>query len=147
MIGLRFSADQLALLDGEAELGELIAAELVDQVVPPARRVRLPAPADPDRGLRNTGLKSDRVALHRRLATAMNDATLSLDENAVGIAERQAADDLRAAFGWHMRAGGMGAIPRYQGPRERARGSPRPGCPPMTRAGRGCASPRGLCCA
>src|SRR5277367_540989 len=32
VIGLRFVAEQLALLDGEAELDELIAAELVDQV-------------------------------------------------------------------------------------------------------------------
>ncbi len=35
VIGLRFSAEQLALLEGEAELGELIAAELVDQVRSP----------------------------------------------------------------------------------------------------------------
>jgi adenylate cyclase len=107
VIGLRFDAEQLALLDGEAELRELIAAELVDQVrfTPQAEYafhhplIRTVAYA--------TQLKSDRVELHRRLATAIERRHPdSLDENAALIAEHfEAADDLRAAFGWHMRAG------------------------------------------
>ena len=52
-------------------------------------------------------LKSDRAELHRRLAAAIEarDAA-SVDENAALIAEHlEAAGDLHAAFGWHMRAG------------------------------------------
>ena len=107
VIGLRFSAEQLALLDREAEMGELIAAELVDQVRftqhaeyafhhPLIRTVAY-----------ETQLKSDRIELHRRLATALaQHHPDSLDEYAALIAEHfEAADDLRAAFGWHMRAG------------------------------------------
>jgi adenylate cyclase len=107
VIGLRFGAEQLALLDGEAQIRELIAAELVDQVRftahaeyafhhPLIRTVAY-----------ETQLKSDRVELHRRLATAIEQRHPdSLEENAALIAEHfEAADDLRAAFGWHMRAG------------------------------------------
>ena len=52
-------------------------------------------------------LKSDRAQLHRRLAAAIEHRDpASADENAALIAEHlEAADDLRAAFGWHMRAG------------------------------------------
>jgi adenylate cyclase len=107
VIGLRFSAEQLALLDGAAEMGELIAAELVDQVrfTPHAEYafhhalIRTVA--------YETQLKSDRVELHRRLAAAIAQRHPdSLEENAALIAEHfEAAGDLRAAFGWHMRAG------------------------------------------
>ncbi len=107
VIGLRFGAEQLALLDGEAELGELIAAELVDQVrFTPHAEYAFHHPL-----IRTVAyeaqLKSDRVELHRRLATAIEQRHPdSLDENAALIAEHfEAADDLRAAFGWHMRAG------------------------------------------
>jgi hypothetical protein len=51
-------------------------------------------------------LKSDRAELHRRLATAIEsrDPT-GAEENAALIAEHlEAAGDLHAAFGWHMRA-------------------------------------------
>ena len=51
-------------------------------------------------------LKSDRAELHRRLAAAIEarDPT-SADENAALIAEHlEAAGDLHAAYGWHMRA-------------------------------------------
>ncbi|MGO9286852.1 MAG: ATP-binding protein [Mycobacterium sp.] len=107
VIGLRFGAEQLALLDGEAELGELIAAELVDQVrFTPHAEYAFHHPL-----IRTVAyeaqLKSDRVELHRRLATAIEQRHPdSLDEKAALIAEHfEAADDLRAAFGWHMRAG------------------------------------------
>jgi adenylate cyclase len=50
-------------------------------------------------------LKSERAVLHRRLAAAL-EAQGSAEENAALIAEHlEAAGDLRAAFGWHMRAG------------------------------------------
>ncbi len=107
VIGLRFGAEQLALLDGGAELGELIAAELVDQVrFTPHAEYAFHHPL-----IRTvtyeTQLKSDRVELHRRLATAIEQRHPdSLDENAALIAEHvEVAGDLRAAFGWHMRAG------------------------------------------
>ena len=51
-------------------------------------------------------LKSDRAQLHRRLAAAIEQHDLgSADENAALIAEHlEAAGDLHAAYGWHMRA-------------------------------------------
>ncbi len=51
-------------------------------------------------------LKSDRAELHRRLAAAIEVRDpASADENAALIAEHlEAAGDLHAAFGWHMRA-------------------------------------------
>ena len=107
VIGLRFGAEQLALLDGEAEVGELIAAELVDQVrFTPHAEYAFHHPLIRTVAYQ-TQLKSDRVELHRRLATAIAQRHPdSLEENAALIAEHfEAADDLRAAFGWHMRAG------------------------------------------
>ena len=107
VIGLRFGAEQLALLDDEAEIGELIAAELVDQVrFTPHAEYAFHHPVIRTVAY-ETQLKSDRAELHRRLATAIEQRHPdSLDENAALIAEHfEAADDLRAAFGWHMRAG------------------------------------------
>ena len=107
VIGLRFDAEQLALLAGEAEMGELIAAELVDQVrFTPHAEYAFHHPLIRTVAY-ETQLKSDRVELHRRLATAIEQRHPdSLEENAALIAEHfEAADDLRAAFGWHMRAG------------------------------------------
>jgi len=107
VIGLRFGADQLALLDGEAEVGELIAAELVDQVgFTPHAEYAFHHPLIRAVAY-ETQLKSDRAELHRRLATAIERRYPdSLEENAALIAEHfEAADDLCAAFGWHMRAG------------------------------------------
>ena len=51
-------------------------------------------------------LKSDRAELHRRLAAAIESRDpASADENAALIAEHlEAAGDLHAAYGWHMRA-------------------------------------------
>jgi adenylate cyclase len=107
VIGLRFGAEQLALLGGEAEMGELIAAELVDQVrFTPHAEYAFHHPLIRTVAY-ETQLKSDRVELHRRLATAIEHRHPdSLEENAALIAEHfEAAGDLRAAFGWHMRAG------------------------------------------
>ncbi len=51
-------------------------------------------------------LKSDRADLHRRVAAAIEAGDPgSADENAAFIAEHlEAAGDLHAAYGWHMRA-------------------------------------------
>ena len=51
-------------------------------------------------------LKSDRAELHRRLAAAIEQRDPdSVEENAALIAEHlEAAGDLHAAYGWHMRA-------------------------------------------
>ena len=51
-------------------------------------------------------LKSDRAQLHRRLAAAIEGRDpASAEENAALIAEHlEAAGDLHAAYGWHMRA-------------------------------------------
>ena len=53
-------------------------------------------------------LKSDRAELHRRLAAAIEGGEPeSAEENAALIAEHlEAAGELHAAYGWHMRAGG-----------------------------------------
>ena len=52
-------------------------------------------------------LKSDRAQWHRRLATAIQEyAPGSVEENTALIAEHlEAAGELHAAYGWHMRAG------------------------------------------
>ena len=107
VIGLRFGAEQLALLDGTADLNELIAAELIDQVrFTPHAEYAFHHPLIRTVAY-ETQLKSDRTELHRRVATAIEQRHPdSLEENAALIAEHfEAADDPRAAFGWHMRAG------------------------------------------
>lgn len=52
-------------------------------------------------------LRSDRAEWHRRLAAAVETTSPEVaDQNAALIAEHlEAAGDLHAAFGWHMRAG------------------------------------------
>jgi hypothetical protein len=52
-------------------------------------------------------LKSDRAQRHRRLAAIIESGSPeSVDQNAALIAEHlEAADELPAAYGWHMRAG------------------------------------------
>ena len=51
-------------------------------------------------------LKSDRAELHRRVAAAIESRDpAAAEENAALIAEHlEAAGDLHAAYGWHMRA-------------------------------------------
>ncbi|MGO9352133.1 MAG: ATP-binding protein [Mycobacterium sp.] len=104
--GSRFSRELLASLEVEPVLDELIAAQLVDQVrfTPRAEYafrhplIRMVA--------YESQLKADRARLHRRLAAAIEAAEPeSADQNAALIAEHlQAAGDLHAAYGWHMRA-------------------------------------------
>jgi class 3 adenylate cyclase len=107
VIGARFGAELLAALGIDALLDELVRAELIDQVrfTPSAeyafRHPLIRAVAY------ESQLKSDRAHWHKRLAAAIQErAPGSVEENAALIAEHlQAAGDLRAAYGWHMRAG------------------------------------------
>ena len=84
----------------------LVAAELIDQV----RFTRQPEYVFHHPLIRTVAyesqLKSDRAELHRRVAAAIEARDpASADENAALIAEHlEAAGDLHAAYGWHMRA-------------------------------------------
>ena len=111
VVGTRFDADLLSALNVEPVFTDLLAAQLIDQVSftdspefvfhhPLIRAVAYEAQ-----------LKSDRADLHRRVAASIEQRNAgSLDENAALIAEHaEAAGDLHAAYGWHMRAGGWSA--------------------------------------
>ena len=106
VIGSRFSLDLLETLGIEPILEDLVVAELVDQV----RFTRGPEYVFHHPLIRTVAygsqLKSDRAELHRRVAAAIesHDPESAL-ENAALIAEHlEAAGDLHAAYGWHMRA-------------------------------------------
>src|SRR6185312_9055996 len=105
VIGSRFSLDLLTSLGVEPAVAELVAAELIDQV----RFTGQPEYVFHHPLIRTVAyeaqLKSHRAELHRRLAAAIQERDPdSLDENAALIAEHlQAANDGRAAYGWHMR--------------------------------------------
>ncbi|MBV8177217.1 MAG: AAA family ATPase [Mycobacterium sp.] len=106
VIGSRFSPDLLASLGIEPVLDELVEAELVDQV-----RFTGGAEYGFHHPLIRTvcyesQLKSDRTQMHRRLAATIEARQPeSVEANAALIAEHlEAAGDLRAAYGWHMRA-------------------------------------------
>ncbi|WP_118914174.1 ATP-binding protein [Mycobacterium shigaense] len=105
VIGLRFDADILTTLGGEADVSALLDAEVVDQVR---------FGSHPEYAFRHpliravayeSQLKSDRSQLHRRLAEAIETTQTSAEGNAALIAEHlEAAGDARGAFTWHMRA-------------------------------------------
>ena len=106
VIGSRFSLDLLTLLGVEPVVAELVATQLIDQVKftrqpeyvfhhPLIRTVAYEAQLKSDRAEGTGGWppRSKRVTRTR------------LDENAALIAEHlEAAGDLHAAYGWHMRA-------------------------------------------
>jgi class 3 adenylate cyclase len=106
VIGSRFSRDLLKLLGIDPALPDLLSGEFIDQITftrqseyvfhhPLIRTVAY-----------ESQLKSDRAALHRRLAAAIESGdTGAAEDNAALIAEHlEAAGDLHAAYGWHMRA-------------------------------------------
>ena len=107
VIGSRFSLDLLTQLGVEPVVADLAAAQFIDQV----KFTRQPEYVFHHPLIRAVAyeaqLKSDRADLHRRVAAAIELHSLeSVDENAALIAEHlEAANDLHAAFGWHMRAG------------------------------------------
>ena len=103
---IAFHASLLTVLGVDPVLDELVKAELIDQVrfTPRAeyafRHPLIRAVAY------ESQLKSDRAPLHRRLAAAIESRDPeSADGNAALIAEHlEAAGDLHATYGWHMRA-------------------------------------------
>ena len=106
VIGSRFDGDLLARVDRHSALGELVDAELLDPVAASVRSeyafrhplIRAVA--------YESQLRSDRSQLHRRVAEAIQESDPSaVEDNAALIATHlEAAGDLNAAFGWHMRA-------------------------------------------
>jgi hypothetical protein len=107
VIGARFEEDLLATLQIDAAFDELLAAELIDQVrFSPAAEYAFRHPLIRAVAYESQ-LKSDRAEWHRRLAAAIEERDPdSVDDNAALIAEHvEAAGDLHAAYGWHMRAG------------------------------------------
>ena len=106
VIGSRFSRGLLETLGIDPAFEDLLSGEFIDQITftgqpeyvfhhPLVRTVAY-----------ESQLKSDRAQLHRRLAAAIEQHDPgSADENAALIAEHlEAAGDLHAAYGWHMRA-------------------------------------------
>ncbi|WP_235009984.1 adenylate/guanylate cyclase domain-containing protein [Mycobacterium sp. 3519A] len=106
VIGSRFDAGLLAFVDPDAALTDLVEAELVEPVTafrPDEYAFRHPL-------IRAVAYESqliaDRSELHRQVAEAIQQHQPSADENAALIASHlEAAGELPAAFGWHMRAG------------------------------------------
>ena len=106
VIGARFNRDLLASLGVDPVVDELMAAELVDQVrFTPRAEYAFRHPLIRTVAYESQ-LKADRARLHRRLAAAIEAREPeSADQNAALIAEHlEAAGDLHAAYGWHMRA-------------------------------------------
>jgi class 3 adenylate cyclase len=106
VIGSRFSLDLLEALEIDPVLEDLVAGELIDQIT----LTRQPAYVFHHPLIRTVAyesqLKSDRAVLHRRLAAAIESRDpAAAEENAALIAEHlEAAGDLHAGYGWHMRA-------------------------------------------
>jgi class 3 adenylate cyclase len=106
VIGSRFSRELLETLGIDPVLHDLVGGEFIDQIRftgPPEYVFHHPLVRTVAYG---SQLKSDRAELHRRVAAAIEsrDPTAA-EENAALIAEHlEAATDLHAAFGWHMRA-------------------------------------------
>jgi hypothetical protein len=106
VIGSRFSLDLLETLGIDPVLEDLVASELIDQI----RFTGQPEFVFHHPLIRTVAyesqLKSDRAEVHRRVATAIESRDqAAADENAALIAEHlEAAGDLRAAYGWQMRA-------------------------------------------
>jgi class 3 adenylate cyclase len=106
VIGSRFSRELLETLGIDPAFEDLLSGEFIDQITftgqpefvfhhPLIRTVAYEAQ-----------LKSDRAALHRRVAAAIESRDpAAAEENAALIAEHlDAAGDLHAAYSWHMRA-------------------------------------------
>ena len=118
-------------------IDELLSAELIDQVrFTPSAEYAFRHPLIRTVAYESQ-LKSDRAELHRRVAAAIESRDpAAADENAALIAEHlEAAGELHAAYGWHMRAATWATYRDIGAARlswERARGSPTQ-CPPRTR--------------
>jgi class 3 adenylate cyclase len=106
VIGSRFSRELLEMLGIDPVLEDLMGGEFIDQT----RFTGQPEYVFHHPLVRTVAyesqLKSDRAELHRRVAAAIESRDpAAAEENAALIAEHlEAAGDLHAAFGWHMRA-------------------------------------------
>ena len=106
VIGSRFSRELLETLGIDPVLEDLVRGEFIDQI----RFTRQPEYVFHHPLIRTVAyeaqLKSDRAELHRRVAAAIESRDpVAAEENAALIAEHlEAAGDLHAAYGWHMRA-------------------------------------------
>ena len=107
VIGATFSHSLLETLGIDPVIDDLLRAQFVDQIT----FTRDPAYVFHHPLIRTVAyeaqLKSDRAELHRRVAAAIESRDpATAEENAALIAEHlQAAGELHAAYGWHMRAG------------------------------------------
>ena len=111
VIGARFGADLLTVLGIDAVFDELLGVELIDPVsFTPSAEYAFRHPLI-RKVAYESQLKTDRAQWHRRLAAAIQEsAPGSVEDNAALIAEHlEAAGELRAAYGWHMRAGAWSA--------------------------------------
>src|SRR3984957_10799266 len=106
VIGSRFSRGLLETLGIDPVLGDLVSGEFIDQI----RFTGQPEYVFHHPLIRTVAyesqLKSDRAELHRRVAGAIQSRDpAAAEENAALIPEHlEAAGDLHAAYGWHMRA-------------------------------------------
>ena len=106
VVGTRFTTELITALGIQPVVDELVAAQLIDQV----RFTRQPEYVFHHPLIRTVAyqsqLKSDRAELHRRVAAAIESRDpAAADDNAALVAEHlEAAGDLHAAYGWHMRA-------------------------------------------
>ena len=106
VIGFRFRADVLAALADISKLTDLVRAELIEQITfTPAGEYAFRQPLIQAVAYRSQ-LIAGRTVLHKRLAAALAERDpASADESAALIAQHlEAAGELAAAFGWHMRA-------------------------------------------
>jgi len=106
VIGSHFTPELVTALGIDPVVDELARVELIDQVrFTPSSEYAFRHPLIRTVAYESQ-LKSDRAQLHRRLAAAIEQHDPgSADENAALIAEHlEAAGDLHAAYGWHMRA-------------------------------------------
>jgi hypothetical protein len=106
VIGSRFRYDLLASLGADPFVDELINAELIDQVrFTPRAEYAFRHPLIRTVAYESQ-LKSSRTQMHRQLATMIEaNEPESVEQYAALIAEHlEAAGDVHAAFGWHMRA-------------------------------------------
>ncbi|HTY30419.1 ATP-binding protein, partial [Mycobacterium sp.] len=106
VIGSKFSRDLLKRLGIDPVLDDLVSGELVEPIMftdDPAYVFHHPLILTV---AYESQLKSDRTELHRRVAAAIESHDpAAVEENAALIAEHlEAAVDLDAAYGWHMRA-------------------------------------------
>jgi adenylate cyclase len=106
VIGSRFDEDLLSSVVDTPRVGPLIEAGLIEQVrSAPHAEYAFCSPMIRTAAYESQ-LEADRAKLHRRLAATIEHRNPgAADQNAALIAKHlEAAGDLHAAYGWHMRA-------------------------------------------